>query len=101
MLGSLFLTGTSDEQRLSQPGMAYFAGTGPQGKICEDCKFRGYWRDSREHFDPDTGNTTRESYQYGGCAKFRELAGQHGPPISRKLRACKYFIEKGVHHGRY
>jgi hypothetical protein len=44
MLGSSHLTHTSEEQMLTAPGMAHFAGSGPPGKTCCECKFRGYRR---------------------------------------------------------
>jgi hypothetical protein len=86
MLGSSHLTSTSEEQMLTVPGMAFFAGTGPIDKTCNDCKFKGYWRRV-----VDTSGNFIKSRRVGGCAKFHELTGTHGPAISRYLRSCKYF----------
>jgi len=94
MLGSLYRTETSDEQKLTEPGMAYFAGTGPFGKTCKDCKFKGYSRAGRENYDSTINDWVSRIYRTGGCAKFLALTGEHGPPIKGALRACKYFEPK-------
>jgi hypothetical protein len=86
MLGSSNLTGTKDAQRLTEPGMAFFADTGPVGKTCGECKFKGYWRTLISKSGFPIG-----SKRSGGCAKFHALTGTHGPAIDKNLRACKYF----------
>jgi hypothetical protein len=86
MLGSSHLTHASEEQMLTAPGMAFFADTGPAGKFCGECKFKGYRRrivNARGEFVA--------SKRAGGCAKFHALTGTHGPAISKHLRSCKYF----------
>jgi hypothetical protein len=77
---------------MTEPGMAYFAGTGPAGKFCGDCKFWTYQREQGRrnrdgHYESYLGS-------YPGCAKFKQFTGHHGPPIDRRLHACKYFEEK-------
>jgi hypothetical protein len=86
MLGSPFLTVTSDAQRLTEPGMAHFAGTGPDGATCGQCKFRGYWRERMNGSGFPIGGSRSQA-----CAKFHSLTGGHGPAINKNLRACKYF----------
>lgn len=68
------------------PGMAYFAGTGPQGKTCGDCMWRGYYR--------MRGNGN--SYKTTGCEKFRGMTGRHGPVVAADNKSCKYFETKGL-----
>ena len=82
MLGTSNLTATSIEQRATEPGMAFFAGTGPADKTCGDCQFRGYVRGiiTKKH-----GAKTK---RFNGCAKFHALRGKHGPAISQYLRSC-------------
>lgn len=66
------------------PGMAFFAGTGPYGKTCGQCVFRGYYKENKK------GDMKRTS----GCEKFRRLAGgAHGDPVKKSYPACKYFVE--------
>ena len=80
-----------DAASTTYQGMAHFAGTGPAGKTCRECRF---WR-------PTAGPA---SHQYGlqgskhgrqlkehCCFKFRALTGAYGPKIPHKVRACKYF----------
>lgn len=66
-------------------GMAHFAGSGPEGKTCGDCRHRGYSRLTR---DED------HSWWHRGCEMYRRLTGRFGPRISRDLAACRYFEEK-------
>lgn len=66
-------------------GMAFWAGTGPEGKTCRECKFftfNGY-KSSRGM----KGGLLKN----GRCQKFTSLALMEGPPISYELSACKHF----------
>ena len=69
---------------MTEPGMAYFAGTGPAGKFCGDCKFWTFYRFTKKGLD-----------KWRGCGKFRNLTGHVGPQIDSKLHACKYFGQRG------
>lgn len=40
-------------------GMAFFAGTGPEGKTCGDCKLRGYQRQSSKETWNERGESLR------------------------------------------
>ena len=90
------LTGTPQERDFAiavantPPGMAFTAGSGPQGKHCHACIF---W----EHKE---GDYFAPSGKHGGeikpatCAKYRRLtAGQTGAPVEHWSDACKYFEE--------
>jgi len=58
-------------------GMAHFAGTGPYGKTCGDCKFLTFIKDTHSR-----------------CEQFRRLMGKYGPrDIPSYTRACRYFVE--------
>jgi hypothetical protein len=63
------------------PGMAHFAGTGPGGKTCRDCVFRGYYREHgvKKHY---------------GCQKFKSLTGNNGPVVQSDWPACRHFEQK-------
>ncbi len=66
----------------AKPGMAHFAGTGPAGKTCGVCVYRGYYRnkyDAKKHY---------------GCQKFRTLTGRNGPAVDAAYQACRYFEQK-------
>ena len=66
-------------------GMAFWAGTGPDGKTCRECKFftfEGY-KSNRGH----KGGLLKN----GKCQKFSALAQIDGPPISFELSSCKHF----------
>lgn len=72
------LTAVSGFPRLEDvvPGMAFYAGTGPEGETCGNCEHRGVRRGKRVVM---------------ACAKYRKLAGHNGPVISCANKACKYF----------
>jgi hypothetical protein len=86
MLGTANLTNNSAEQKLTAPGQAHFAGTGPTGKTCGECKFKGY----RRRIVKKSGEFSK-AVTSAGCAKFFELTRTHGPAISKFQQACKYF----------
>jgi len=73
----------------AKPGMAHFAGTGPNGKRCGECIFRGYFRNP---------NDIRKYY---GCLKFKKLTGRNGPAVEADWRSCKYFEPKLGDHDNY
>ena len=60
-------------KREVKSGMAYFAGTGPNGSTCGKCAF---W-----------GNREFEKK----CVKFREMAHEWGANLRKTQAACKYF----------
>ena len=69
------------------PGMAFFAGTGPDGKTCGHCKWRGYYRENKKE----------KLVRTAGCQLYRKLSGgKDGSPVKKRYPACKYFeqIEK-------
>jgi hypothetical protein len=86
MLGTEHLTHTTSEQKMTAPGMAHFAGSGPEREICGNCKHFGYWK--RVANKSGQFVTSKRAH---GCGKFHELTGVHGPAISKNLYACKYF----------
>jgi hypothetical protein len=72
--------------RETHPGMAHFAGTGPQQKTCRECSF---W----DHGE----NDYRASGNYRGlikparCRKFRALMNVDGARIPDETAACRHF----------
>ena len=60
---------------LTVPGMAHFAGTGPQGKLCKDCQF----------------------YSGNQCGQFRRMTGRAGKKFASTTSSCKYFEQKVTH----
>jgi hypothetical protein len=76
--------------RTSYPGMAHFANTGPFGAICAQCAHLGYHQQRRDA----AGNLVNATFRRGGCKKFFELTGKHGPAVPPSASACKYFQPK-------
>jgi hypothetical protein len=72
--------------RRSREGQAHFAGTGPFGATCSECAFLGYWKQIR-----NASGDTVKSQRVGGCEKFRQLTGKHGPVVPPDTEACRYF----------
>ena len=68
----------------AKPGMAHFAGTGPNNKTCKDCKHRGYEREA-------AGGRV---YRYYGCGKYREIMGKIGAEVDSNYAACRYFEQR-------
>lgn len=61
-------------------GMAYFAGTGPNGATCGTCQHRLYSDDDGYH---------------RGCALYRQFSGgRHGSRIAPTNPACRYYALK-------
>lgn len=79
----------------AKPGMAFFAGTGPQGKRCGDCKFRGLTRQSQKaSYSERLQEFVHKTYRTTQCAKYRSLSGHHGAAVKKDYDACKYFESK-------
>lgn len=93
-LGNPYLTAGSVEQNATEPGMAFFAHTGPIGMTCGDCRFRGYWRRGNDKIDPRTQLWVETRYRVYACEKYKLLTGIHGPSIKGDLPSCKYFEAK-------
>lgn len=80
------------KRRRTQPGMAHFAGTGPQGSTCRECLF---WTGC----GVDSGYYAKNGKHSGGlkprsCQKHRDLMrGDIGSPILHDTASCKYFSE--------
>jgi hypothetical protein len=77
------------------PGMAFFAGTGPFGKTCGDCKHRGLIRESQKAtYSEQAKDFVHKSYRTSQCAKFKRLCGEYGAAVKKDYPACKYFEQK-------
>lgn len=95
-IGDQNLTGVSKEQAMTAPGMAFFGGSGPAGKYCGDCKFKGFKYPGKERVNPRTNQEFTPYHRSNGCEKTYELTGRKrpGPDFSDKMHACKYFIQR-------
>lgn len=77
------------------PGMAFFAGTGPYGKTCGDCKHRGLYRESQKAtYSEKAKDFVYKTYRTTQCAMFKKLAGEYGAAVKKDCSACKYFEQK-------
>lgn len=75
--------------RMSVPGMAHFAGTGPAGATCRECIF---WNHGPHDYRAKNGKH-RGLIEPATCKKFRQLTHHEGAKIRDDLSACKYFSE--------
>jgi len=75
--------------RNTAPGMAHFAGSGPQGRCCRECKSWNYERSIRNR----SGEVVRTE-RHKGCQQFERLSGRRGPQINPQLLACRHFQER-------
>jgi hypothetical protein len=69
------------------PGMAHWAGTGPAGTTCEQCRFFGYSVPLRN----GAGNTVGTKNHPKSCHRFFELMKQHGKPLMPSTPSCRHF----------
>lgn len=75
--------------RKSHPGMAHWAGTGPEGKTCRQCRF----------FYPE-GHFSKSNKLYpghlkpGACRRFQKMTGTKGEKVPHTAAACKFFSER-------
>lgn len=77
------------------PGMAFFAGAGPEKKTCGNCKHRGLIRESRKaKWSERTQQFVHKTYRTNQCKMFKKLAGVHGAAVKKDYAACKYFEDK-------
>lgn len=77
---------------LAKPGMAFFAGTGPAGLTCKDCKLRGYSRQSsRGRWSETKKDYVYRSYRVQSCKQYLKMTGHHGTPVEGDYPSCKYF----------
>lgn len=77
------------------PDMAFFAGTGPAGKTCGQCKHRGLTRESQKAiYNEKLQEFVHRSYRTSQCAMFKRLAGDYGTPVGADNLSCKYFEQK-------
>lgn len=73
-------------------GMAHWAGSGPEGKVCGVCK---KWITVDMVSEQNRAGNDQLIGQMNKCLKFRELTGKFGPvqiPINTK--ACRHFEDK-------
>jgi hypothetical protein len=75
--------------RTTHPGQAHFANTGPFGATCGECSLLGYYQQIRNN----AGDTVKAIHR-GGCKKFYELTGNHGPVVPADAAACRHFEHK-------
>lgn len=79
----------------AKPGTAFYAGTGPSGKYCGDCRHRGYSRQAMTGtWNEKFQQTVYKSYRVSKCAKFKSMTGEHGADVDAINRSCKYFEQK-------
>ena len=88
------ISGVADTDE-ALPGMAFFAGTGPAGKTCGSCKFRGLIRESQKAiYSEKLQDFYRKSYRTTQCQMYKKLSGHHGAAVKSEYDACKYYEPK-------
>jgi hypothetical protein len=85
--------GLEMKRRVTFPGMAHFARTGPHLKTCRECAL---WTGCGiEHGYYAKGGKNRGSLKPRPCVKYKELMlGEVGPGVPHDAPACKYFLEE-------
>jgi hypothetical protein len=66
-------------------GMAHFAGSGPAGLRCRDCKFFGYEVPRLNNFGEVVGTARKP-----GCGMFYQLTQRHGPKFPGNTLSCRH-----------
>lgn len=83
--------------RLTYPGQAHFAETGPSGRTCRECVF---YKHSPGDYYARNGKH-RGLIQPAPCRKFQQLTRSEGPAIPDHALSCKYFEENPEPPSRY
>jgi hypothetical protein len=73
--------------RASHPGMAHFAGTGPQGKTCRECVF---WAHGPHDYRAKNGKY-RGLIEPAKCNKYQQITTQAGAKVPDEAMSCRYF----------
>lgn len=72
------MTGFRKSDAKQSAGMAYFAGTGPVGKVCRDCAHMTFFGKS------------------GHCEEYRRLTRDKKAAITGSANACNKFVSKSA-----
>jgi hypothetical protein len=64
------------------PGMAHWAGSGPEGSVCGKCRSFGY-----EFVKPNGDH----SFKRSACGKFYTMTHRNGGSLDERQSGCKYF----------
>ena len=83
--------------RASHPGMAHFAGTGPQLRTCRECIF---WEHDPHDYRAKTGKH-RGLIEPALCRKYRQITLQVGAKVPDDAAACRYFEENSAIPARF
>lgn len=75
--------------RITHPGMAHFAGSGPALKTCRECEF---WGGPQPDYRSKNGKW-RGLIKPARCRKYRALTGAIGDEIPDDAAACRHFEE--------
>lgn len=70
------------QESQTAPGMAHWAGGGPEGAVCGKCRFYGYeyQKANGEHI-----------FKRSACGKFYTMTRRHGGSLDKRQISCKYF----------
>ncbi len=80
--------GNEDAIRKTFGGMAHFAGTGPEGKTCRECRFWNYQRDGYHAKSGKHANMIKAQR----CMRYTQMSqGKAGEAVPAQAMACKYF----------
>lgn len=79
------------KRKQTAPGMAHFAGSGPERKTCRECS---EWTGCGQ----ESGYYSKNGRHSGGlkprsCMRYRILMQGIGPGVPHTAPACKYFVQ--------
>jgi hypothetical protein len=77
------------QMRATKLGQAHWSGTSPAGKTCGDCDCLGYWKQCH-----NANGDLVKSERTGGCERYHQLTGIHGPVVPATAGACRHFEPK-------
>jgi hypothetical protein len=77
--------------KATPPGMAHWAGTGPDGATCGQCRHYGYDTPLRNAHDNVIGTVEK----LNSCRRFFELMRRHGKPLPPLTPSCRHFRPRG------
>jgi hypothetical protein len=73
--------------KLTKPGMAHWAGTGPAGTTCEGCAHYGF----RESIRGKHGDIVKTVLHAKSCGRYFEIMRRAGGAIGPKTPSCRHY----------
>ena len=76
--------------RMTAPGMAHLAGSGPDNRTCREC-LSFYFDKGKPEYWASSNKSTPNGLKPARCAKYKALSQVEGQKFPNNMPACKHF----------